>query len=583
MNTDLEPSAESRINCLGELGRGETTIVELMHDEERQATFARKRWPRTSAELRFRLKQQFRRAQTIEHRNLVRLYELDATANETSLTMEAISGSDVVAHMQALAQAECDDTRYIAIALDVLCQLTAALVALHDGGLVHRDVKPRNVLIEPSGRVVLLDAGFAWPPQQHFDPQRDRVLAATLPYLAPECLRGALPSEEADWYSFGALAAELLTGRAPFSGSLDAVLRAKDTPFSTLREACPAMPELLDELVCALLIRDPSARPTAIEVQEVLAELAAEYPMPEPLAADGGGDVAAEIDVQFDAATRADESGMVETVVPEAEALPSIVAPAVSMVVGPSGEGAALVLDVELARSAGIQAVELAVDSAANPTPADDRLPQLMAAMPEALAPAPTAHGAEPFDEETPVSLIARAPLSEAAALSQLTASLEPIVNELAPAGPADPDLASVSQAQTLANARAQRSAPPELITPCDASLSQAQTLADARAQRSVPLEPNASSSSAQTLHDAARDAEAELLALQTPTAFDSAPAPPAPPTHSAWTEERATTPAASILAGRCRRARDARPRVRRYARAADSGHVSRRGHRSDD
>jgi hypothetical protein len=253
-------------------------VVDLVYDEVRHGTLACKRWESMSAETRFRLRQQYRRTLTIQHPNLVRLFELFAEGDATCLTMEAVAGAEVRKHVQALG----DESR-IAIVLDVLHQLSDALMALHAAGIVHRDIKPSNVLVETSGRVVLLDGSFVWPRESHFQPLDEHTLVGTLAYLAPECLRGALPSVESDWYGFGALATELLTGRPAFAGSLDAMLRAKDGEPRALRELRPDVPAALDDLVCGLLERDPRMRPTGVQLFEELRELREAHPSSYPL------------------------------------------------------------------------------------------------------------------------------------------------------------------------------------------------------------------------------------------------------------------------------------------------------------
>jgi len=281
MKPDLESATSARYKIVRELGRGEQTTVELVYDEKRELLLARKTWERAGAELRFRLRQQYRRALAIAHPNLVRMYDLVIESERTALIMEAVDGRDVVAYLRELTLEAADTERYTAAVLHVLVQLFEALSALHAAGVVHRDVKPRNVLVESSGRCVLLDAGFGWPPQRHFDPAHDRVLSGVLPYLAPECLRGALPSVESDWYSFGALSFELLSAAPPFSGALERVLRDKDQP-GVLRSQLTAAPAALSELVLGLLSRDPRARPNADEIWAVLEPLQRAYPFELP-------------------------------------------------------------------------------------------------------------------------------------------------------------------------------------------------------------------------------------------------------------------------------------------------------------
>ena len=281
MKPDLESGTSARYKTVRELGHGEHTLVELVYDEKRALLLARKSWERASAELRFRLRQQYRRALSITHPNLVRVYDLVIEPERTALVMEAVDGRDVVTYVRELTLHGASAEQHSSAVLNIMAQLFEALSTLHAAGVVHRDLKPRNVLVENTGRCVLLDAGFTWPPERLFDPARDRMLAGVLPYLAPECLRGALPSVESDWYSFGALSFELLSTQPPFSGNLEGVLRDKDS-VAALRPQLTAAPEALANLVCGLMARDPRARPNPDEIWQALANLVQQHPFQTP-------------------------------------------------------------------------------------------------------------------------------------------------------------------------------------------------------------------------------------------------------------------------------------------------------------
>jgi hypothetical protein len=162
-----------------------------------------------------------------------------------------------------------------------LPQLAAALVALHEAGCVHRDVKPSNVLVTPEGRVVLLDFGLASVAAL----ESTLFVAGTPLYMAPEQAANTPATPAADWYSFGVLLFELLTGVLPFRGHMYEVLSAKQAgPAPKVRSVLPDLPADLADLCDALLVPAPEQRPSGAEV---LARLG--VPQPERSSAPGPG------------------------------------------------------------------------------------------------------------------------------------------------------------------------------------------------------------------------------------------------------------------------------------------------------
>jgi serine/threonine-protein kinase len=152
-------------------------------------------------------------------------------------------------------------------AVDLLVSIADALSVVHKAGLVHRDVKPGNVMLAPGGRVVLMDFGLVLPDA---DRAGHRSVAGSLQYMAPEALTGNLAEGTAnlvDVYGLGVMGFELMTGIAPFDGEEALELyRAKTrTPLPRVSDLRADVPPPLDALVAQLMAPDPSERPQGAE------------------------------------------------------------------------------------------------------------------------------------------------------------------------------------------------------------------------------------------------------------------------------------------------------------------------------
>jgi len=177
-------------------------------------------------------------------------------------------------------------------AMQLLRSLASALALVHSRGLVHGDVRPRQVLFDASGFPVLTDGGHALALAQAglalADLQPDVAL-----FLAPERTSGASPTPSADIYSLGATFYAALTGRAPFEGGSPLALAARHrheapAPPSSLRSS---LPRDLDTLALRLLAKNPDERPTAADLERLLspkprvpAPVPASEPKPAPVA-----------------------------------------------------------------------------------------------------------------------------------------------------------------------------------------------------------------------------------------------------------------------------------------------------------
>jgi len=274
-------------------------VVYEAEDRERGQLVALKTLKHRDVDTLYRLKREFRALAHISHPNLVDLYDMVVDDDTGFLTMELVEGTDIIRHCRegeptAHSPSRADTPRVPldAAARDVapgsgrrdqltpprgrfdeprlraaLPQLGRALVALHQAGMVHRDIKPPNVLVTHSGRVVVLDFGLV----AHLDDRGSDSLVGrivgTIEYIAPEQVSDGRIAPAADWYGFGCLLYEALTGRPPHQGSIMQVLIDKQShPPPPPRALVPSVPPDLDALCIDLLAIDPAARPSGAEV-----------------------------------------------------------------------------------------------------------------------------------------------------------------------------------------------------------------------------------------------------------------------------------------------------------------------------
>ncbi len=322
-----------------ELGRGGMGVVYRAFDEDRGVAVALKILKRADAAALLRFKQEFRTLADVSHPNLVALHELATDGPIWFFTMELIDGVNFLRFVLSQAEppapdvATTEDLRRPGPSVSgasgsptetvgdggpsgpkrggadprvrphpgsslspaalvrlriALRQLAEGVAFLHGAGKLHRDLKPSNVMVTREGRLAILDFGLA-ADLGASGMHRSLVpyVLGTHCYMAPEQAAGRPVSPASDWYSFGSMLYQALTGRTPFPGPPGDVLRDKqgfEPPAP--RELVPGIPEDLDALCVDLLRRDPEARPTGRDVLRRLGSFAGEprlaVPCPTP-------------------------------------------------------------------------------------------------------------------------------------------------------------------------------------------------------------------------------------------------------------------------------------------------------------
>ena len=202
-----------------------------------------------------RFRAEARHAGSVSHPGIAQVYDYgeNGAAASPYLVMELVDGPSLARVLAAGPLTPAD-------AMDVLAQAAAGLQAAHAAGLVHRDVKPGNLLVGPSGQVKITDFGIAHAAWSAPITQTG-ALVGTPAYLAPERIMGGPATPASDLYSLGVVGYQCLTGAVPFAGMPHEVTAAHR--HRTLPPLPPAVPAGAAELVLDLTAKDPAARPAS--------------------------------------------------------------------------------------------------------------------------------------------------------------------------------------------------------------------------------------------------------------------------------------------------------------------------------
>jgi len=245
------------------LGRGATSAVYVAEDIHSGRAVAVKTIP-ASPELLSRIEVEIRAAQRLEHPNIVRLLDWGRGAQMVYLVWELVDGPSL--------GTACSTRRPTpGWATQRMMEVLAALEHAHGRGIVHRDVKPENVLIDAHGHARLADFGVARL-TDHTTMTSAGSLVGTIAYMSPEQARALTVGPPSDVYSACVVLYELLAGANPLAGgsAAETARRAAMGEIAPLGEVRPDLPHRLSEAVMHGLARNPDDRPSARELRHEL-------------------------------------------------------------------------------------------------------------------------------------------------------------------------------------------------------------------------------------------------------------------------------------------------------------------------
>ncbi len=209
----------------------------------------------SSDDFKRRFTREARTASRLEHPNICTVFETDETDDgRLFIAMAFCEGESLKRKIER-------GPLPLAQALDVAAQVAAGLAAAHDKGVVHRDVKPGNVMVAEDGRVKIVDFGIARMADETRLTRTGDVMGTTA-YISPEQFLSAEIDHRSDLWSLGVVLYEMVTGRLPWSGGeerelINAIVKRPQRPISTLR---PGVPQALERVVARTLAKRPAER-----------------------------------------------------------------------------------------------------------------------------------------------------------------------------------------------------------------------------------------------------------------------------------------------------------------------------------
>jgi eukaryotic-like serine/threonine-protein kinase len=257
-DTLIDTLFDGRYRIQRKLGSGGMANVYLAHDEELGRRVAIKILDdRHARDEQFveRFRREAQHAAGLSHPNIVSIYDRGEAEGTYYIAMEHVEGRTLKELLVARGPSP------LGIAIDYTRQILSALRFAHRNGIVHRDIKPHNVIVDGEGRVKVMDFGIARAGAASQMTEAGSIIG-TAQYLSPEQARGAPVDQTSDLYSTGIVLYELLTGTVPFTGDTPVEIAMKHLsqvpePPSTHR---PEVPRDLDYVALRALAKDPSDR-----------------------------------------------------------------------------------------------------------------------------------------------------------------------------------------------------------------------------------------------------------------------------------------------------------------------------------
>src|SRR6202451_4029067 len=202
-----------------------------------------------------RFKQELLLAHQVTHRNVIRIYDLSESDGMKFITMEYVEGENLLTLIHQKKKFSPEE------AVEIMQQVCRALEAAHSVGVIHRDLKPQNVMRDNTGRILVMDFGLARTLEGDGMTQSG-ALVGTMEYMSPEQALGKPLDQRSDIFSLGLILYELLTGQTPFraESAVASLIKRNQERAIPVSDHDGTIPRALSNIVSKCLERDPAVR-----------------------------------------------------------------------------------------------------------------------------------------------------------------------------------------------------------------------------------------------------------------------------------------------------------------------------------
>lgn len=210
-----------------------------------------------------RFRREAQSATSLAHPNIVSIYDVGEENDLYYIVMEFVDGQTLKQYIQQ------NSPLRVEAAIGIMRQLTSAISHAHQNHIIHRDIKPHNILVDHEGNVKVTDFGIAMALSATSITQTNSVLGS-VHYLSPEQARGGMANGKSDIYSLGIVMFELLTGRLPFSGesAVSIALKHLQSETPSVRRWNPNIPQSVENIVLKATAKDPFHRYNTVDEME---------------------------------------------------------------------------------------------------------------------------------------------------------------------------------------------------------------------------------------------------------------------------------------------------------------------------